>query len=66
MPQKQHNLTHMPNTKNHPDLEFLMKRRDNIKHEIQLLEMAIMSMEFKGVAPPPDPISHVKRDSFFN
>jgi hypothetical protein len=56
----------MPNTKNHPDLEFLMKRRDNIKHEIQLLEMAIMSMEFKGVAPPPDPISHVKRDSFFN
>ncbi|MFC6102054.1 hypothetical protein [Olivibacter domesticus] len=56
----------MPNIKNHPDLEFLRKRRDNIKHEIQLLEMAIMSMEFKGVAPPPDPISPIKRDAFFN
>lgn len=35
----------MPNTKSHSDLEILLKRREFIKNEIQLLELAIISLE---------------------
>ncbi|WP_345231906.1 hypothetical protein [Olivibacter ginsenosidimutans] len=39
----------MPNTNNHLDLDFLLKRKELIKHELQLLELAIMSIELNQV-----------------
>jgi len=35
----------MPHTKSFQDLEILLKRRKYIKNEIQLLELAIISLE---------------------
>ncbi|MEH6305381.1 hypothetical protein RYH73_06990 [Olivibacter sp. CPCC 100613] len=44
----------MPNTQNHQELESLIKRRENIKNELYLLELAIMSIELNDAFHPND------------
>lgn len=44
----------MPNTQNHQELEFLIKRRERIKNELHLLELAIMSIEMNDAFHPND------------
>ncbi len=39
----------MPNSQNLQELESLIKKREHIKHELHLLELAIMSIELNDV-----------------
>lgn len=42
----------MPNNQNLQELESLIKKREHIKNELHLLELAIMSIELNDIFHP--------------